>query len=99
MRSTVSSKLKQNDMEKETEKIPIQMQLFNIAEYTAETLKNIMLNNYCRMCIHHITLNQGYERKHKVQICNARTSNRTQSGFLKIKASQPACILFQAKKA
>ena len=78
-------------------KIPIQMQLFNIADYTAENLKQIMLNNYCRMCIHHITLNQGYEGKNKVQICNARTSNRTQSGFLKIKASQPACILFQAK--
>lgn len=97
MRSTVSSKLKPNNMKKINEKIPIQTTLFNIQDYTAETLKQIMLNNYCRMCIHHRTIKQGYEGKNKVQICDARNSNRTQSGFLKVKASQPACILFQAK--
>jgi len=46
----------------------------------------------CRHCKHRRRYQAGGRI---IQYCNARKSNRTQIGLLKIKAKNPACLLFE----
>ena len=50
--------------------------------------------NTCRQCYHR----QGWQCGGRViQYCHARHSNRTDNGLLKIKVTNPACVLFKDK--
>lgn len=63
--------------------------LFNIEEFTDPALVRIMSGNTCRQC--------GNRFIRKCSYCHARPSKQTKTGFLKVKANQPACILFTNK--
>ena len=71
--------------------------IFNVEDYTDERVRSIMQGNTCRMCAHRITIKQGYDQHVTVTVCDAIPSGRTKSGLLKVKANQPAYILFTNK--
>ena len=71
--------------------------LFDPTEYTDERVRAIMQDKTCRLCAHRITLHQGYDQHVTVTVCDAIPSGRTKSGLLKVKANQPAYILFTNK--
>jgi hypothetical protein len=49
----------------------------------------------CKDCIHRIVAQYGSGTR--VQYCNIRGSNRTESGKLKIKAKDRQCLVFEEK--
>ena len=71
--------------------------LFDIEEYTDPEVRKIMLGNTCRHCANRQTIRQGHDGLNRVQICEARKSGRTKSGYLRVRCDQPACILFTHK--
>lgn len=75
----------------------MQETLFPIEDYTDERVRTIMSGHTCRHCAHRQTSRQGYEGRCRVQICEARKSGRTKSGYLRVRCDQPACILFTHK--
>lgn len=68
--------------------------LFDIEEYTRDDVRLIMQGYTCRQCANRIHIQQGFDNHVRVTACQVRKSRRTKSGFLKVKANQPACILF-----
>ena len=66
--------------------------LFDIEKFTDQTVVRIMAGNTCRKCAHRIV--KPYR---ETSYCDAHGSRRTKNGMLKIKANQPACILFTNK--
>lgn len=66
--------------------------LFDIEEFTDPTVCRIMAGHTCRECGHRVV--KCYR---ETSYCNAHGSRRTQNGMLKVKANQPACILFTNK--
>lgn len=66
--------------------------LFDIEKYTDQTVVRIMAGHTCRECGHRQT--KPYR---ETSYCDAHGSRRTKNGMLKIKANQPACILFTHK--
>lgn len=71
--------------------------LFNIEDYTDKRVRRIMQGNTCRHCGHRIPVNQGLDQHVRVFVCDARPSGRTKSKLLRVRADQPACILFTHK--
>lgn len=71
--------------------------LFPLEDYTDERIRSIMEGNTCRHCAHRQDRRQGHEGLNRVQICEARKSGRTKSGYLRVRCDQPACILFTHK--
>ncbi len=71
--------------------------LFPLEDYTDERIRSIMEGNTCRNCAHRQAKRQGYDGLNLVQICEARKSGRTKSGYLRVRCDQPACILFTSK--
>lgn len=72
-------------------------ELFPYQETTDPKLLAIMDGKVCRKCAHRIKVYQGADQHVKVTVCEAQKSGRTKSGLLKVKANQPACILFKNK--
>ena len=68
--------------------------LFNIEDYTDERVRSIMQGNTCRHCAHRVRYRHGNTI---FGYCAARPSGRTSCKLLKVKANQPACILFTSK--
>ena len=66
--------------------------LFDIEEFTDPAVRRIMAGHTCRECGHRVV--KCYS---ETSYCNAHGSRRTQNGMLKVKANQPACILFTNK--
>lgn len=66
--------------------------LFDPIEYTDPGIRAVMDGKTCRQCGHRLRACWGH-----ASYCEARKSNRTLNGLLKIKANQPACILFTPK--
>lgn len=71
--------------------------LFNPEEYTDERVQRIMMNKTCRHCAHRQIHHQGTDNHVRVFVCEVRKSGQSQSGFLRVKNNQPACILFTEK--
>lgn len=71
--------------------------LFNIEDYTLDGVKIIMQGHTCRECSNRICITQGLDQHVKVFVCKARESKLSKSGLLRVKANQPACILFTSK--
>ena len=71
--------------------------LFDPIEYTDPGIRAVMDGKTCRQCGHRQASRQGYEGRSVVQVCNARKSNLTKSGHLRVRVNQPACILFTHK--
>lgn len=71
--------------------------LFDIEEYTDPEVRKIMQGNTCRHCANRQSIRQGNDGLNRVQICEARKSGRTKSGYLRVRCDQPACILFTHK--
>lgn len=71
--------------------------LFNPVDYTDDAIVAVMDGHTCRQCAHRQTKRQGYDGLNRVQICEARKSGRTKSGYLRVRCDQPACILFTHK--
>ena len=71
--------------------------LFDIEDYTDTEVVRIMQGHTCRQCAYRLTVRQGQEGRNRVSVCEARKSNRTKSGQLRVRVDQPACILFSHK--
>ena len=71
--------------------------LFDPTEYTDPGIVAIMEGFTCRQCAHRRSIRQGHDGLNRVQICKARKSGRTKSGYLRVRCDQPACILFTRK--
>lgn len=71
--------------------------LFDPTEYTDQAIRAVMEGKTCRQCGHREAIPQGYEGRNVVQVCNARKSNLTKSGKMRVRCNQPACILFTKK--
>lgn len=78
-------------------RIAMQETLFPIEDYTDSEAVRIMQGHTCRQCAHRLTARQGCDGLNRVQICEARKSGRTKSGYLRVRCDQPACILFKHK--
>ena len=72
----------------------MQETLFDIEEYTDPAVRQIMQGRTCRHCAHR--LRHMYSKG--TFCCDAHPSGRTICGLLKVKANQPACILFTQKE-
>ena len=72
----------------------MEAELFPYQETVDQKLLAIMDKKECRKCANRIRVKQGRDQHVVVTVCRARKSKRTKSGFLKVKANQPACILF-----
>ena len=66
--------------------------LFDPVEYTDTEIRAVMEGKTCRQCGHRLRDCGGH-----ASYCEARKSNLTLNGHLKIKTNQPACILFTHK--
>lgn len=71
--------------------------LFDPLEYTDPAIRALMDGHTCRHCAHRQSIRQGHDGLNRVQICEARKSGRTKSGYLRVRCDQPACILFTHK--
>lgn len=71
--------------------------LFDIEEYTRDDVRAIMQGRTCRQCANRIHQQQGFDNHVHVTVCKVRKSGLTKSGMLKVRANQPACILFTLK--
>lgn len=77
--------------------IAMQETLFPIEDFTDSEAVRIMQGHTCRHCANRQSIRQGYDGLNRVQICEARKSGRTKSGYLRVRCDQPACILFTHK--
>lgn len=66
--------------------------LFDPQEFTDAKIRETMANHYCRQCGN--KMKERNDKKIASLYCRARESGRTKNGFLKVKSSQPACIMF-----
>ena len=66
--------------------------LFPPEEYTDERIRAIMDGHTCRQCANRFKDCGGY-----ASYCWAKGDRRTKNKHLKVKANQPACILFSHK--
>jgi hypothetical protein len=71
--------------------------LFDPIEYTDPGIRATMDGKTCRQCANRQSIRQGHDGLNRVQICEARKSGRTKSGYLRVRCDQPACILFTHK--
>ncbi|MBR2196267.1 MAG: hypothetical protein IJ911_11695 [Salinivirgaceae bacterium] len=65
-------------------------------EFVSKNIRDIMANRTCRQCANRQVWNNDTARN--VQICTARRSARTASGYARCRVDQPACILFELKQ-
>lgn len=68
--------------------------LFDIEEYTDPEVRRIMQGNTCRHCANRVA---RINTARRISYCTAYPSKRTETGFLRVKANQPACIRFTHK--
>ena len=66
--------------------------LFPLEDYTDERIRAIMAGHTCRQCGNRVR--SCYARG---SYCSVTASRQTKNGLLKVKANQPACILFTNK--
>lgn len=69
--------------------------LFDMAE-TVDGCYKHLVNRTCRQCANRQAWNNDTARN--VQICTARRSARTASGYARCRIDQPACVLFELKQ-
>lgn len=72
-----------------------QTKLFDTDEYVDRKLLEIMDKGTCGNCKKKITTHQ---RKQKKTYCSKRKSGRTETGYLRVRANQPACIWYKRIK-
>ena len=68
--------------------------LFNIEDYTDERVRSIMQGKTCRTCANRRRSRAEWGESY---YCIAHSSGLTNSGQLKVKTNQPACILYTDK--
>jgi len=74
--------------------------LFNVEEYTIESIRKSMANHTCRQCAHRKSCKRDHfsDKKNFLYFCDVRDSKRSSTGKLPVRANQPACILFTLKE-
>lgn len=75
------------------ERTDMQGTLFDIEEFTDPEVRRIMQGHTCRICAHRVS----FRNAKGAYYCDAHKSRRTKTGFLRVRADQPACILFTNK--